>query len=143
MASLGVGVVASVLLVVVPLSVFRGVVIGGSLVHLGRWLCGGTRQGVGLLHTIRLMAYGQGIFQSVILPLQLVAMVPLVGILASLVTLPLLLVYLVFLGMAQARLHRTDPWRGICAVLAPFVLFCCCFGMALAVLVPLLARNAH
>jgi hypothetical protein len=29
------------------------------------------------------------------------------------------------LGMALARMHRADTWRGVCAAYTPYV-FCCC-----------------
>ena len=41
------------------------------------------------------------------------------------------------IGMGLARMHRTDTWRGICAVLTPIFLLCCC-GVAAALAIPAL-----
>ena len=40
-------------------------------------------------------------------------------------------------GMALARMHRTDLWRGICATFTPFLALCC-LGLAAALALPAL-----
>ncbi len=84
--------------------------IQGVVVHACLWLWGGLRDGRGLRQTLRTIGYGNG-FNN------LVMAVPLLGPLAALVG-------WVFLAIGLARLHRTDTWRGVCAVFTPVALCC-------------------
>ena len=82
------------------------------------------------------------------LPIALVAFVvllPLFQILAMvlgvLIVVPLQIGGLVLMGLGLARMHRTDPWRGLLAVFAPLVVMCCClmvlwFGFIAAIVLP-------
>jgi len=90
---------------------FVGIFVSSVLLHPFLWLFGGTRQGLGLRQTIRLMGYGGGLLAPF-------AWVPVLGGLAS-------LVWIVLFGIALARTHRTDTWRGVCAVLVPIAVLCC------------------
>ena len=89
---------------------FVGIFVSSVLLHPFLWLFGGTRQGLGLRQTIRLMGYGGGLLAPF-------AWVPVLGGLAS-------LVWIVLFGIALARTHRTDTWRGVCAVLVPIAVLC-------------------
>jgi hypothetical protein len=99
-------------LALIPLFMFVGMVVGGALNHLFLWMWGGTKAGVSLEHTIRAGGYAHAF-------IQLGAWIPYLGILVQLVG-------LVWLGMGLARMHRTDTWRGICAVLTPIFILCGC-----------------
>jgi len=110
------------LLALGPLFLFIGMVIGGALNHACLWLWGGTRRGPGLGQTIRAAAYAHAF-------IQLAGWIPYLGLLVQLAG-------MVWLGMGLARLHRTETWRGICAVFTPLLLGCACLLAALA-LVPL------
>lgn len=110
------------LLALVPLFLFIGMVVGGAINHACLWLWGGTRNGPGLGQTIRAAAYAHAF-------IQLGAWIPYLGLVVQLLG-------MVWLGMGLARLHRTDTWRGICAVFTPILLCCACLLAALA-LVPL------
>jgi hypothetical protein len=57
-------------------------------------------------------------------------MVPYLGILVQLAG-------MVWMGMGLARMHRTDTWRGVCALLTPIFLCCCCAILA-AIMIPAL-----
>jgi len=46
---------------------------------------------------------------------------------------------MVAIGMGLARMHKTDTWRGICAVLTPLVLICCCMVPLLLMAIPAIA----
>lgn len=110
------------LLALVPVFLFIGMVVGGAINHACLWLWGGTRNGPGLGQTIRAAAYAHAF-------IQLGAWIPYLGLVVQLLG-------MVWLGMGLARLHRTDTWRGICAVFTPILLCCACLLAALA-LVPL------
>lgn len=105
-------VVFLVVLALIPLFMFVGMLVGGSLNHLFLWMWGGTRAGVPLEQTIRATGYANAF-------IQLGGWIPWLGILVQLAG-------LVWLGMGLARMHRTDPWRGVCAALTPVLLLCAC-----------------
>ncbi len=119
--------VALALLVVMPLLSFVQMLIWGLLNHACLWMWGGLRQGAGLEHTIRLTGYTLAFFT-------LGSMIPLVN-------------YVVFLavpvvgGLAQARLHRTEPWRGVCAALTPVALCCLSYVGWIAVVLTLAPKG--
>ena len=62
--------------------------------------------------------------------IQIGALIPYLGFLVQIAG-------MVAIGMGLARMHRTDTWRGICAVLTPIFLLCCC-GVAAALAIPAL-----
>jgi hypothetical protein len=100
-------------LVLLPPMQFINMLLIGALSHGCLWLWGGLKQGEGAVATIRLTGYFLGYFM-------LVGFIPIIGSLAALAG-P------AFLGMALARMHRTDTWRGICAAYTPLVIVCCAF----------------
>lgn len=108
--------------VMMPVSTLAGFYLGGAVNHALLWLWGGHRNGRGLHQTLRLHGYYLAFFF-------LFYLVPLANILV-------VLGGPAFLGMALARLHRTDRWRGIVAAYTPLLLCCLCyvgiFAMALA-----------
>ena len=99
-------------LLLLPLFIFLGMVIGGALNHFFLWMWGGLRPGVGAHQSIRAYGYASAF-------LQLGGFIPAIGILIQLAG-------LVVIGMGLARMHKTDTWRGVCAVLTPLFLVCCC-----------------
>jgi len=102
-----------VYLVILPPMQFINMIIIGALSHGCLWLWGGLKHSEGATATIRLTGYFLGFFM-------LVGFIPIIGSLAALAG-P------AFLGMAMARMHRTDTWRGICAAYTPLVALCCVF----------------
>lgn len=135
---LGSGVVIGIaigVVVLVPLFMFLGMLLMGAIDHFGLWIWGGTKAGIELNQTIRASAYAQGIFSLVMFPLQVLGMIPLIGILFSMVSMAAWCVFYVYKGLALARMHQTDPWRGVCAVFTPLILLCCC-GMIAAISIP-------
>jgi hypothetical protein len=117
-----------VILLLMPLFTFLGMVIGGALNHVFLWLWGGLRPGEGTHQSIRAYGYASAF-------IQIGGLIPYLGILLQLAG-------LVVIGMGLARLHRTDTWRGICAVLTPIFLLCCC-GLAAAISIPVLIAATH
>ena len=98
-----------------------GIFIYGAIMHAALWMWGGTREGAGLGQTIRTCGYIWGFVN--------------VGMFVPCVNALVGIAGLVYLGMALARVHRTDTWRGICAVFTP--VFICCLGYAALLLVGL------
>lgn len=94
-----------------------GMFVYGALIHAALWMWGATRQGRGLGQTIRFCGYAWGF-------VNLGMVIPCVNVLVALGG-------LVYLIAGLARLHRTDLWRVICAILTP--LFLCCLGYILFV----------
>ena len=129
--------ITAVVLALLPALTFLGMLLAGAVDHACLWSWGGTKAKVGLLQTIRGDAYAMAILNLLLLPLHLLSLVPILGILASLAATAALLVGLVFKGMALARMHRTDLWRGICATFTPFLALCC-LGLAAALALPAL-----
>lgn len=127
------------LLVAMPLFLFLGMFIGGAFSHLFLWMFGGTKAGVGLGQTIRGYAYANGVYQLV----SAVGSIPLVGCFFVFLLIPFAIVWLVYYGLALARLHRTESWRGICAAFAPVALACCCGGLIFAAVLGFAATHAH
>lgn len=107
-----------VVLALLPFFMFVGMVIGGAINHACLWMWGGTRNGVGLAHTIRAAGYANSF-------IQLGAWIPYLGLVVQLVG-------MVWIGIGLARMHRTDTWRGICAAFTPLLLVCLCLLAALA-----------
>jgi hypothetical protein len=115
-------------LAMLPLFLFVGMLIGGSINHFCLWLWGGTRNGSGLEQTIRAAGYAHAF-------IQLGAWIPYLGLVVQLLG-------MVWLGIGLARMHRTETWRGLCAVFTPLLLLCLCMILALAFLpIILLAAN--
>ena len=110
------------LLLLLPIFSFLGMIIGGALNHLFLWMWGGLRPGVGLGQTIRAYGYASAF-------LQIGGLIPYLGILVQLAG-------MVVIGIGLARMHKTDTWRGVMAVLTPLLLVCCCVGVALFLIVP-------
>lgn len=116
------------ILLLMPLFSFLGMVIGGALNHFFLWMWGGLRPGVGVGQSIRAYAYASAFLQIINL---VVSFIPLVGFLVQIAG-------MVAIGMGMARMHKTDTWRGICAVLTPIVLVCCCMVPLLIMAIPFL-----
>lgn len=115
-------------LALIPLFLFVGMLVGGSINHFCLWLWGGTRNGVGLEQTIRAAGYAHAF-------IQLGAWIPYLGLVVQLLG-------MVWLGIGLARLHRTETWRGMGAVFTPLLLLCVCAIVALAFL-PLILLAAN
>jgi len=98
-----------------------GIFISSVLFHPFLWMFGGTHQGLGLRQTIRLMGYASALLAPF-------AWIPILGGLVS-------LVWIVLFGIGLARVHRTDTWRGVCAVLVPIAVGCCLVIVVAAVVV--------
>jgi hypothetical protein len=116
------------ILLLMPLFTFLGMLIGGALNHFFLWMWGGLRPGVGAHQSIRAYGYASAF-------IQIGGLIPYLGILVQLAG-------LVVIGMGLARMHRTDTWRGICAVLTPILLLCCC-GLLAAISIPVLVAAMH
>ena len=110
-----------VILLLMPLFTFLGMVIGGALNHFFLWMWGGLKPGVGASQSIRAYGYASAF-------IQIGGLIPYLGILVQLAG-------LVVIGMGLARMHKTDTWRGVCAVLTPIFLLCCC-GILAAISIP-------
>ncbi len=121
-------VIFGAVLLLMPLFSFLGMVIGGALNHFFLWMWGGLRPGVGVQHSIRAYGYAHAF-------LQLAGFIPILGALIQIAG-------FVVIGMGLARMHKTDTWRGICAVLTPLFLLCCC-GIAAALTIPALLAMRH
>lgn len=109
------------ILLLMPLFSFLGMVIGGAFNHFFLWMWGGLRPGVGTSQSIRAYGYASAF-------IQIGGLIPYIGILIHLAG-------LIVTGMGLARMHKTDTWRGICAVLTPLFLLCCC-GLLAALSIP-------
>ena len=117
------------ILLLMPLFTFLGMVIGGAFNHFFLWMWGGLRPGVGTSQSIRAYGYANAF-------LQLGGFIPVIGPLIQLAG-------LIVIGMGLARMHKTNTWRGVCAVLTPFFLLCCC-GIIAAISIPaILAAARH
>jgi hypothetical protein len=121
-------VIFGAILLLMPLFSFLGMVIGGAFNHFFLWMWGGLRPGVGTGQSIRAYGYASAF-------IQIGGFIPYLGILIQLAG-------LVVIGMGLARMHRTDTWRGICAVLTPIFLCCCC-GLAAVISIPAFMAAAH
>ncbi len=122
-------VIFGLIVLLMPLFTFLGMVIGGAFNHFFLWMWGGLRPGVGISQSIRAYGYASAF-------IQIGGLIPYLGILIQLAG-------LVVIGMGLARMHRTDTWRGICAVLTPIFLCCCC-GLAAAISIPaFIAATRH
>ncbi len=117
-----------VILLLMPLFTFLGMVIGGAFNHFFLWMWGGLKPGLGTSQSIRAYGYASAF-------IQIGGLIPYLGILVQLAG-------LVVIGMGLARMHKTDTWRGICAVLTPVLLLCCC-GLAAAISIPALIALAN
>lgn len=109
--------------VMMPVSVVMGFYVGGAFNHGLLWMWGGLKNGRGLHQSLRLHGYYLAFFF-------LFYLVPLANILV-------LLGGPAFLGMAMARVHRTERWRAIVAAYTPLLVCCLCyvgiFAMALGI----------
>jgi hypothetical protein len=115
--------------VMMPISAVAGFYMGGAVNHALLWLWGGHRNGRGFHQTLRLHGYYLAFFF-------LFYLVPLANILV-------VLGGPAFLGLAMARLHRTDRWRAIVAAYTPLLLCCLCYAgfIAFALAAPALSRR--
>jgi hypothetical protein len=116
-------VIFGAIVLLMPLFSFLGMVIGGAFNHFFLWMWGGLKPGVGTHQSIRAYGYASAF-------IQIGGLIPYLNILIQLAG-------LVVIGMGLARMHKTDTWRGVCAVLTPVFLLCCC-GLAVAISVPAL-----
>ena len=115
-------------LILIPAFMFLGMLIGGLFSHFFLWLWGGLKSGEPLHHTIRAQGYASAF-------ISLGGMIPYLGILVQLAG-------FIWMGMGLARMHRTDTWRGICAMLTPIFLCCCCVILAV-IFIPTLIAGRH
>lgn len=115
------GLIPLLFLVLVPLMQFLGMVFAGLLNHGCLWIWGGLKQGKDLNATMRASGYFFAYFT-------LVSWVPLIGTVA-------MVLGPAGLGMALARIHRTDTWRGVCAAYTPLLACCCAYGLFILVMV--------
>jgi hypothetical protein len=104
------------LLTLGPLLQALTMLLGGALLHALLWAFRGTRAGVGLRQTMRAAGYTQAL-------VGLLCLAPVAGLLAWPAG-------KAALGLGLARLHRTDPWRALAAVLLQ-ALFTCLAAVAL------------
>lgn len=118
-------VIFGVILLLMPLFTFLGMVIGGAFNHFFLWMWGGLKPGVGTGQSIRAYGYASAF-------IQIGGLIPYLGFLVQLAG-------MVAIGMGLARMHKTDTWRGICAVLTPLVLICCCMVPLLLMAIPAIA----
>lgn len=95
-------------LLAIPLFQGAAMVILGTIVHGFLWLWRGTGAGVPLRQTIRATGYTQAF-------LNLLCLFPPVAFFA-------LLAAPILLGIGLARIHRTQTWRGICAMVTKVIL---------------------
>lgn len=109
------------ILLLMPLFSFLGMVIGGAFNHFFLWMWGGLKPGVGTGQSIRAYGYASAF-------IQIGGLIPYLGFLVQIAG-------MVVIGMGLARMHKTDTWRGVCAVLTPLFLLCCC-GMAVIMAIP-------
>ncbi len=117
------------ILLLMPLFTFLGMVIGGAFNHFFLWMWGGLKPGVGTGQSIRAYGYASAF-------IQIGGLIPYIGILVHIAG-------LVVIGMGLARMHKTATWRGVCAVLTPLFLLCCC-GILAAISIPaILAATRH
>ena len=116
------------LLLLMPLFSFLGMVIGGAFNHFFLWMWGGLRPGVGTSQSIRAYGYASAF-------IQIGGLIPYIGILIHLAG-------MIVIGMGMARMHKTDTWRGVCAVLTPLILLCCC-GLLAALSIPAIIAAAN
>jgi hypothetical protein len=96
------------LLALGPLLQGASMLLGGALLHALLWAFRGTRNGPGLRQTVRATGYTQAL-------VGLLCLAPVAGILAWPAG-------KAALGLGLARLHRTEPWRGLAAVLVQALL---------------------
>jgi len=140
--SMVIGIAALVLVgfaILLPLGTFLGMLLVGVMDHFCLWIWGGTKEGVGLPQTIRASGYAHGVMNLITTPLQILGMIPLLGILFSLANMVLSVLFIVYKGMALARMHRTETWRGVCAVFTPVVLM---IILVVAILIPMIILAA-
>jgi hypothetical protein len=109
--------------VLIPISVLVGFFLGGALSHFLLWIWGGLRDGQGLGQTMRANGYYLGFFMVFYL-------IPILNIFVALGG-PAIQ------GIALARIHRTDTWRGVCAAYTPI----CCGCLAYAGLIGIIATT--
>jgi hypothetical protein len=117
------------IILLMPLFSFLGMVIGGALNHFFLWMWGGLRPGVGTGQSIRAYGYASAF-------IQIGGLIPYLGFLVQIAG-------LVVIGMGLARMHKTDTWRGVCSVLTPLFLVCCCLIPMLLMAIPALAALGH
>lgn len=101
--------IMGVVIVFLPLFLAIGLFVSAGVVHLGLMVFGGARNGFEA--TLRVLAYTQGATSV----LQLIPMCG--GLLYS-------VWYFVSGVIGLIKVHETDPWRVILAVLLPFLLCC-------------------
>jgi len=120
-------VIFGAILLLMPLFAFLGMIIGGALNHFFLWMWGGLKPGVGMGQSIRAYGYASAF-------IQIGALIPYLGFLVQIAG-------MVVIGMGLARMHKTDTWRGVCAVLTPLFLLCCC-GIIAAISIPAIIAAA-
>jgi hypothetical protein len=100
--------------ILMPLFLFLGMLISGALHHGLLWVFGGFKNhNAGLHQSIRVTGYYQAFL--------------VLGCCIPIVNNVVVLGGPVLLGMAMARIHKTDTWRGVVAAYSPILLCCCLY----------------
>ena len=97
-----------------PLLQLVNMLLGGVILHALLWAFRGTRAGAGVRQTVRAAGYTQAMTG-------LLALAPLLGPAAYPAVKAIQ-------GLGLARLHRTDPWRGLAAALTQALCACLMAG---------------
>lgn len=116
-----------------PIGAAVGLGLSGLLQHAGLWLCGGTRGGFGLSTTFRTLFYVQGVVGLLLLPFNLLQLLPgQAGFALQYLFMALSLGTSCWHGLVLARAHDTEGWRGQGAVWLPIILIFGCIGGCIA-----------
>lgn len=124
------------IVVFAPVGLILGGLVGGLLNHAGLWLVRGTKQGHGLVATLRSTLYTAAALSWIIFPLNLAKSIP--GfpgqVFEALALLVAVLLPASYQGYMLSRVHRVETWRGVLGAWVPGLaaLFCLgtCAGLA-------------
>jgi hypothetical protein len=105
-------------LILSPIIVFIQILVNGLITHVLLLMLGGPAGG--FEETIRVTGYSK--------VADLVQIVPGLGPIVSMVW------KIVICSVGLSKVHRIPVWKPVLALLAPFLLFCCCIGIGLALI---------
>lgn len=118
------------LILLMPFLQLLGILVTGTVNHLFLWIWGGLRNSPhGLRQTLRATAYTQAF-------VGLLSLIPLLGIFA-------ILGGWILLGIGLARMHRTETWRGVWAMLTPMILLGSMLVLGIGTVIGLAIREEH